>query len=99
MDSNEEERLMSEGRVAGWTLVQHETDLGQVVWSWRSAERADLGPKFLTRREAADFMRQLDLLSAAQLDQCVERTPDASSGPPTEPALCRRFDDPSPPVA
>jgi hypothetical protein len=99
MDSSEDQRLMSEVRVAGWTLVQHETDLGQVVWSWRSAERTDLGPQFLTRREATEFMRQLDLLTAARLDQYAEHTPDPFSGPTTAPALRRRSDDQGPQIA
>jgi hypothetical protein len=61
MDAYEDAELVDRASVAGWTLVQRETDLGQLVWAWRPAAGSSPCPEFLTRREAVEFMRLLDL--------------------------------------
>jgi hypothetical protein len=58
MDADGEREVMKRASLAGWTLIQRETELGQLVWSWLPAGRQDFGPQFLTRREALEFMRQ-----------------------------------------
>ena len=41
---------------AGFRLVSHETDAGQVVWEWRRG--AEPRPQFVTRRVAVHWMGQ-----------------------------------------
>ena len=76
VDAVEERKFAEEASLAGWTLVQRETDLGQLVWSWTRADCEEPGPQFLTRREAMDFMRELELLPPVLLDELAERTPE-----------------------
>jgi hypothetical protein len=49
-----EEEVLSAARRSDLTLMQFETDTGQVVWSWSA--RDDGGPRFLTRRVALAWM-------------------------------------------
>jgi hypothetical protein len=57
-----EAAIVDAARAVGRSLVQLETDTGQVVWSWSRADGT--GPLFLTRRVALTWMA--DLLERAE---------------------------------
>ena len=60
--------LLAHAARDGYTLIQRETDTGQLVWAWRRGDDPRY-PCFLTRREAVAFMedrlRQIDVLDCA----------------------------------
>jgi hypothetical protein len=49
-----ETKLLTRARDAGFSLVQYETDTGQLVFEWRHGN--DRGPQFLTRHLAWSWL-------------------------------------------
>ena len=49
--------VVAVARAQGYDLVQRETDTGNLVWTWRSADGRPQ-PLFLTRVQAIAFMRE-----------------------------------------
>lgn len=91
MDAHEEQLMEEQADVPGWTLVQRENDLGQLVWAWRPAAGDYPSPEFLTRRQALDFMYLLDLRPAA-LSSLTHGSPSQPSGANTQRPRRRRAD-------
>jgi len=50
-----EEEVIRHATRFGFSLVQSESDTGQLVWTWRRPRGA--APSFLTRRDAVRWMR------------------------------------------
>jgi hypothetical protein len=48
-------RVTALARGQGYDLIQRETDTGNLVWTWRSAEQRPQ-PSFLTRPQAISYM-------------------------------------------
>jgi hypothetical protein len=70
-----ETRLLPRAREAGFSLVQYETDTGQLVFEWRRGN--DRGPQFLTRHLALLWLldrleRGDDVLDIANPDDSLD---------------------------
>jgi hypothetical protein len=100
MDADEDQ-LIEHADVPGWTLVQRENDLGQLVWVWRPAQGDLPCPEFLTRRQALEFMRLMD--RRPELSSPTHGSPNRPSGVTGQRPRQRRTDldpyDDSPHVA
>jgi hypothetical protein len=75
-----ETHLLPRAREAGFSLVQYETDTGQLVFEWRRGD--DRGPQFLTRQLAVLWLsdrleRGTDVLDIASTDGWLDSRVEA----------------------
>jgi hypothetical protein len=75
-----ETKLLPRAREAGFSLVQYETDTGQLVFEWRRGN--DRGPQFLTRQLALVWLvdeleRRHDILDIPNTDGQLDGRIDA----------------------
>ena len=75
-----ETKLLARAREAGFSLVQYETDTGQLVFECRRGN--DRGPQFLTRQLALSWLldrleRGSDVLDIASTDGLIDHRVEA----------------------